>query len=754
CDDDILLNDFDWRTQSYLIDPDNPNDPDSWVGSPFYNDDATKLSYLWNPTAYPLSALDYEPADGWELIRFDPDEDAYVILYNKYTSILRVLFLLPSTQADYDAVMAEIMFDPPAGTGGNVTALFHPTTGENQALDQNSLGALQSYVVYPNEDDIFMHFDIPVEYDPCTCLSGASTLKINFKKINEMELQLYGRYVDIEQNLASIENGAGFLNEDFLTQAYLVENPSDVAGAHIFKYWDIVVNDYKEFMEIEEAFTEKYQFYKVFGEAVGIAQGLGIFDAIKVAKFKLPLVGDVKITGDKLLKIVAGTVKQLGAPLKKKLDEAGKRVDQLGTTSFTHGEMVLNGSLVDDIPLGSGIAFNLPGSAAANECSEGVPQLYPRYNETLGRFALINTPKVHYEFLMPALNYRNIKLRIDPNTLEYALNPAANILEDQTQIWASMQFVFSQDISTPFSDNLTMIEENIPESVWTTPLMPMSCLSEFVAEITSFGNLQFDFQAYLTIAADYFFDGVNSEGETPRAIQFYEYPIELEGVFINDPADQTAPFIFPTPGYTDDLELNTTNFTEDETIFAWGTITISGDLTADDGVQVEIIAPNIVIESDSWIDPDIDLFNATTPFECQPMAPIDEDELIDFCQSDSYRANNAIQQLRAAPETPPETSVAVETPKTVSDVVSINAEVIPNPVGNQAAILSFQIDIAGPTSATIFDLSGKQLQTLFADRWLEEGVHKFNLPTQSLPSGSYLVSLQHAQGTQTVRFVK
>ncbi len=758
CNDVLFLNDFDWRATNYDIGV-------GTVPSPFENNAAVDISYLWDAGTYPFSARDYEPEDGWELIRFQPGADSYLVLYNKYTSILRVLFLITQTQDNYDFVSAELKFDPPATNGGAVTALLHPTSGRSQPLDRTSTGATKSVVQYTNNDNLFMHTDIPVEYDPCTCVGEATTLSIKFKQVNEMKLDLYGRYIEIEENLASVVGGSGPFNKDFLTQAYYVDDPENIAGAHTFKSWEELVGHYKYLKSIKSELEDKYRFYKAFGEIAGLATKAPFFKKYQLSN---------EVFGSKktyeVLDFVAAGVKLLGAPLKKKVDDAGKAVSQMGATNFSHGEIALSGSITDDSPVGAGINFYLPGGPVANQCSDEDPQLepelYPRYNEVLGRFALLETPRLLHEqvvyeiFDLDDYGYperefvvRSSRLKLDPESIKYVFNPALN-LSSETEIWASLQFTTvienPSDPSPPssFLNNLTEVERGNGVVVWSTPLMPLGALSEFVSSLILIeGDLRPEVE--LTLGIEFVYDDLNSEGEKNKAIQFYSYPVNVDLPTILE-EETHSPEFGATPDYPDELTLGDTNFTENTTLFAWTNIYIEGNITTDPGVQVNIIAPNIELLSGGWVSPEIDLYSEFTPFDFEPIEPVERQDVITFCQ-DRYQADNASPQFRSETAVPMKTKSALELE---SNQIGFFAELTPNPVGSDNANLLINNDQSDYSSAAVYDLNGRQLYALFSERWLEKGVHQFPVPTTNLKPGTYFIRLESAQGNQVVRFVK
>ncbi|MDV7400915.1 hypothetical protein RZS08_56385, partial [Arthrospira platensis SPKY1] len=116
----------------------------------------------------------------------------------------------------------------------------------------------------------------------------------------------------------------------------------------------------------------------------------------------------------------------------------------------------------------------------------------------------------------------------------------------------------------------------------------------------------------------FIFDAINSEGNPHQALAIYTYPVNISTDFVSSYSD---PQFWPiTSDYPYDLTIETTEFIESQTIFAWSNITIIGDLTTQPGVKVEIVAPNIQVLDESFIGSDIWLRDGYVPFaSCEPL---------------------------------------------------------------------------------------------------------------------------------------
>jgi hypothetical protein len=122
CED--VLNYFDWRVQSFST-PYFNNNGTNLVESPFYNDENSFLQYIAWHTQY--GGPNYHPEDGWELLRENITETSggvdfiYFILYNKFSSTIRVFGAFEQKNQDYNYYVIRLEF--PDGSQ-NMTALY------------------------------------------------------------------------------------------------------------------------------------------------------------------------------------------------------------------------------------------------------------------------------------------------------------------------------------------------------------------------------------------------------------------------------------------------------------------------------------------------------------------------------------------------------------------------------------------------------------------------------------------------------
>jgi hypothetical protein len=762
----LLLNAFDWREEFF-----NSNSSVAQGGqfhSPYYNTDNGQCDFLHDQTS--PAYHDFEPGDGWELIaegfnRTPPRDYAYFVLYNKHESLLRVFTTLPSLGTPLNHVLAQIELTNLQQN--NSTAIFSPRLGIGQPLDTESIRNVQATNYYNNTDDAFHYFDIPVEYDPCTCTANNS-IRIRFGRVSEQKIEMYGRFIATSTPAGSAvkieEGGTSLFPPDFLTATFTQsENElEDIAGVETHKTWQKLLDQYKEWSTEHEALKKQYEKLELFNALLdNVSKSVGgpLLKSMVVAKIDTG--GDQKITGYEIAQGFLGSTKLWGASLKKKVDAANNKKNELGSATFTSGEIALKGSLKSTFQEARDILFALPGSVAAN-CASNV---YPYYNEVLGRFALLETPVANMStasYTDPIncnVNYDYFK--IDPATVNYVFNPAAKVNKEETDIFAALRIVYdygSQAIPDFVSEGINMDTVTFNQGVagaFISPIMPLSCLEDFVAHPPPYcqkfgeGPLDNSFAVELVLFVDYVFEDGGS------AMQIYTYPVSTNRFYVGGwPAHTALANIgfSPTTAYPSALTLATTHFTSDQFIFAWSSITIAGDLTAEPGVKVEILAPDIQVLDESFIGSDIWLRDGYVPFaSCEPLGEYPSSLLAAYCGGTKYKANQSL-----AP--PPGEEALAQPPAPVppapgASLAALQVEAYPNPLSGYAT-LRLLLPEEGAVSASLSDLQGRPLRQVLPAGYLPAGEHLFDLPAHDLAPGMYLLTVQTAQGRQSIKLVK
>ncbi|MCK5786686.1 MAG: T9SS type A sorting domain-containing protein [Candidatus Sabulitectum sp.] len=87
-----------------------------------------------------------------------------------------------------------------------------------------------------------------------------------------------------------------------------------------------------------------------------------------------------------------------------------------------------------------------------------------------------------------------------------------------------------------------------------------------------------------------------------------------------------------------------------------------------------------------------------------------------------------------------------------SEVPSTQVSVSPNPVTEGFASLHVNLPVSGFTSVTVYDLSGRAVQTVYSEV-LSAGSHQLELDTSALAPGVYFTSVQNGDISISARFV-
>lgn len=163
-----------------------------------YNDDNALCHYLMEAD---LSELDVHPEDGWELLFINlgryPDGTTYssqnsnmpyIILYNKYRSIVRVFGNCKFVQTNFSEVSVTLGFD--IVHAPYVSGLLRFNNGTDRTMDQTTdVASVTSYCILPTNHNEWFHVDFQVAYDPCNCLYD-SRLQLVFTPIESSQIEI------------------------------------------------------------------------------------------------------------------------------------------------------------------------------------------------------------------------------------------------------------------------------------------------------------------------------------------------------------------------------------------------------------------------------------------------------------------------------------------------------------------------------------------------------------------------------------
>ena len=512
---------------------------------------------------YSGEKMSYE--NGWELLllnigkfpNLDPlpisdfTDIPYIVLYNRYKGILRLFanygngYL--STQASIDAMRIELHFDVNLNGDKVLNGLLRLNKGTDEALDQNTtVNQLSSMAFHPNQPNKWFSTDFQVAYDPCVCYYP-SNMRFKFFAIENQDLELHGREIEIEQNLIS---GKALNQKDYLSN-FDYSGDSAKGGMLMYKTLDYMINEYKskldaykiklaavnEFnanIERESAIIDAFKYIVIEGGNAAISSASGAPWFIGLVNWAGDMIGQDSLKVDKLIsnakeKLSKGVNNLVSEKLTKQDDPTAPI-----SPSASFSEMHFKGKVTDYTSL-TGPNFFTPGTYGSN--ATGSPVLdnyseYPIYNEALGVFALLESPKLLKSMsstikttscgVLP-LNFRTevINNRVQfklKEPLKYTFNPVLNYVSKNIKamyiVKAKNKFIVQTDSTNSlasfvldnsvnlFSDSInkndTLLNYTDPiinlnnqhkikkESIaYNTGFLPLDAFTEFTIEIGS-----------------------------------------------------------------------------------------------------------------------------------------------------------------------------------------------------------------------------------------------------------------------------
>jgi hypothetical protein len=446
---------------------------------------------------------------------------------------------------------------------------------------------------------------------------------------------------------------------------------------------------------------------------------------------------------------------------------ANSAINKIGNVGVNFGALTINGTLSTNQPQSTGILMAIPEGLSTTTAINS--NLYPKYDNVLGRMAVLKTPEVKIGREQSISNSGHVqvyrtrytdRISFDASTFDYVFNPAAGVSEEETVIFASLEIIAIKS-GTPsllidefYNVNFADVEENAERIIFNSEPVPLSCLSDLSVQLkylsreersnvpyfTNFGDYTI-VAVNIKLTISYVFNQIGRSGTKNRAVQLITYPTNIIATpFAQIPAPTSNN---GTPIQTV-LELNTNqNFTTNTTIFAWEKIVINADLTTATGVNVEIIAPEIIVKNGN-IGSGIRLRHGFYPNDCTQLNPVSQETVSDFCGSADYKAGQP---------KPKHTPLVDDVPKPNKPYTPIAFQTTPNPFTNTFNI-EFELESESTTSLMVFDALGRVVETVIANDNLVGGKHQYQIDGSRLESGIYFIRLQTDDNVQTIKVMK
>lgn len=527
-----FLNTFDWAKNSnnqFHSIPLNKNagwqinDYVNTSNNSFPMDPLFDQGYLsLDPTIHNIDDHDFHWEDGWELLYMNtgyfPNGDAYdtpnqntnpivnyqlplhhqripyVILYNRYTSKMRLFFSVFTDLGDYNNINAQIGYINSTAVSG----VFRHVNGYDTPLDQ--LSSFVSFnTSFKNSNNIKTWFisEVQMGYDPCVC-DYFSEFDFQLTGIESQDVSLTGRSISVDLPLQS---GGNPTYTDFLNMNSIQTASQDASGALIYKSLDGMLTDYdKELKEYKDRLSD----YNSVGNTamrslMGLAKaGLNVglkglvpesilnnltsnavrviynttknpedlinyntekvwnYDPINETWVLLALTTpseaykkDAKKFSQDLSKTLKGGLGSMSDALFTSFYTTPSKPVKPNMPTATFTEMKIAGSITDHDTISIGNLYN-PGSYSFGGAFG--PSKYPVYNEPLGLFALLNTPEIEAHTnkqdcqTFPIQGTSRIHYNLDNEFLiklkspfKYRFNHAVDFDFERTQVYAQIQ---------------------------------------------------------------------------------------------------------------------------------------------------------------------------------------------------------------------------------------------------------------------------------------------------------------------------
>jgi len=493
------LNGFDWINQngsiSYQYDLVNM----SFNGAPYVMNNI--MSYSIPQYEYISQNVAPLVKNGWELLLvnlgyFPNNTDTipvgadnnsafpYIVLYNKYSGIVRV-FTNFGEDSDAgqggNAIEITLKFLNPDEIGAS--GLLRLYEGQDQALDQQTdVEIMSSIVVKPAQGSHWASTDFQVTYDPCTCFY-ISKLALSIKSISVSDVVLNG--MSISQTVDLVDaNGNLSSNVNNFINGFERNLSQDKSGMLIYKNIQYSIDEY-----IKKQENYKTQLTNVGEHNDKVEYNLKVLKAAKIVfagmlnPSLLEGAGTSVIAATQSDLVIWNTIDSLNAgytsisgngdklfDTDKVIKAAKKILGESGNTfiannlelqdkpsaptmpSVTLTEMKYTGQITTATEAG-GVAFYSPGVYGSSHVDSIYLENfyeYPVYNEVLGVFALLESPKVKVSHVITEkTNDFDYKERLNPQNLYY------QVLTKRYQKWEhNYQIQLDEDLKFAFNDVL------------------------------------------------------------------------------------------------------------------------------------------------------------------------------------------------------------------------------------------------------------------------------------------------------------
>jgi hypothetical protein len=679
---------FDWRTQFYKVN--SINIPATQIESPFFQgyQNANVISLFSNK--------DMSPTDGWELIKYDmgfykkdiaqnpPIDYVYLILYNKLTGVLRV-FLAGNFPQAFNGASIQLKF------GSRPDTKFYSSILSNAskifALDKfESNPTIVAVAPYLNGLGKWFYADFQMTYDPCTCFYE-SLLQVEVKLINEAIISLTG---SLTGTITSISQNSGSVSQN----GYSVK--------------DIVTAG----MKAQKSFNSVADFTNEQEKAFNIA-----------GKSNLELTIE-QLTKRNQLNEFQNVIKT-SAFLKAGLKAAPYVAAAFELVDFFSGGGRSSAQQVEIMPMAINATIDLKGSLRADyryrDISFFTPGSkdvatkdtiqYPYYNEVLGVFNLLTTPRAYYKVEDGEDGY-NVPMNrtyqlIDQ--IEYVMNPAAGFID--VEIMGSI-----------------VLRNSVTGTIrFQTGFLPITALNDF--SINSFVRVSCPATCDTSIDRPEIKLLVNlKRGANQQNVAFVaSYPLEL----IQAPTG----FNFDTDIYRYVSDWKAPRAPSDK---AFNGLYSNADLNAYKSVTLTAGTTLYPTSTARTYNSGISDFSSYST----SLAPASSARVYEFCNTGSYSTNQSrnarIQQSENFEDQNDE-------------LLDKKFSAFPNPTTGKVSF-RYYVEESSQVRLKLISTTGSIVASP-VDAYQEAGPYEISYDASSLPAGIYIYTLETNKGKETKRLV-
>lgn len=835
-----VRNKFDWRRSPFTAF--YPNNSGAYYGiyprnitNPYYDFTQETLSYFSlkdtpaGPNMFDPEKMDFHPRDGWELLHrhfgYNPDEITttnpafdsrtypYLLLYNRYTGKLRQVAYMPNGMGQ----QLFLKLGHKVAQNLKYSAIFNGYDGLFRALDRKTNVVNIRSPSKPNSiDGSPVAGDFDVAYDPCVC-NHKSELEFSYERVLTSDLSLEGRLVGTNVPL----NGTGNVNETLLnTKDFLwqVSKPgfSVNGGRQTYFNIDKLVAKYKEPPKTSPSFGQLIRggLTDLLKLGIGaISGGIDSWLAGKVEKLARSLVPRTTSGGHcstytddgthtcgpvskpwfnpELIKLGSVGLTGLSTNYFNSVLTPEQPKFNIPNISFLEAEGIFKGTATTSIPDETlSIRLITPGSKDSN--LPGILwQLYPFYNEALGIFAVLRTPKIdtYMENLAPNSNggYNRYKFSLRQD-IKYIFNPAADIDENKTQISASLIFKVSKKsyMSGPSvnSDGLMYMGDNGAEYIYQSAMFPLSCMPKQIFRL-GFYNYMPDpvkVKPEIRLMIRTVINGAS--GKINYGLRIFTYDADLSSVTQFDQPNGLFHGIYINGNYH-----NNSFYTNDNqwlqnnwNLEASQLIQISNALITEETTQgkpVKVSAQEVdliptgemrerdIIGSDpirnageptepgdvkAYIDIAFDTDITAKQDECKSLArtvSVPAAYVKAFCQSNDYKADQLEQKVQRDIEQAAEMGKSQEL-RAQEELMKVTIH--PNPASDFTKV-SYELFAEEPITITIKSVSGENVITLVDNDIQKAGNHTIEFEVKSLLPGMYFCVFSNGKINKTEKLM-